>query len=307
MLVSVIIPTYNRALTIRETVESALSQTYGDMEVIVVDDGSKDETAEVMRKFDGKVVFISQENAGPSAARNRGVAESKGEIVAFLDSDDHWLPEKISRQVALMERGGNSMACCVCNASVMSAEGSEAGTSFGSANLKPDFEEGEWTNPQEILATRFLLFNQVVAVRRAAFERVGGFNNNLRLLEDYELALKLSTEGTWGVIRDPLVVKYNDTEGIGVVCMRDRKHHVKVCSEVLQGILSSGIPLGDMARSELERGVRALTFESKAVALASDGGNVAKSVAKLLEFGIKASGALRRRSPRWPVFEGRAL
>ena len=216
MKISVIIPAYNRQDTIVAAVESALGQTHPDKEVIVVDDGSTDGTVKALENYGDRIRVVCQANAGPSAARNRGVMESNGEIVAFLDSDDEWMPEKIARQVSVMERGGPSMCCCVCNAVVRGVDGNTTGETFTFAGIRPAFDEGVWTNPQEVLATRFLLFNQVVAVRREAFDRVGGFNENLRLLEDYELSLRLSSAGDWGVIREPLVVKYNDTRGIGV-------------------------------------------------------------------------------------------
>ena len=239
-LASVIIPTYNRQDTIVGSVESALAQTYGNLEVIVVDDGSTDGTVRTLDRFGGRIRVIRQRNAGPSAARNRGVAESNGEIVAFLDSDDHWLPEKIARQVALMERGGPEMCCCVCNATVKGEDGAAIGETFDFAGIRPPFVEGEWSNPQELLATRFLLFNQVVAVRREAFDRVGGFDETMRLLEDYELSLRLSSAGAWGVIRDPLVTKYNDTFGLGVACMSDAEQHASVRASVLAGIGTNG-------------------------------------------------------------------
>lgn len=118
MLVSIIIPAFNRESTIAASVESALAQDHPKIEVIVVDDGSTDGTIGELERFGDRIVVIRQPNAGPSAARNRGVANAKGEIVAFLDSDDLWLPGKVSRQVALMERASSRLVCCVCNAEV---------------------------------------------------------------------------------------------------------------------------------------------------------------------------------------------
>ena len=245
MLVSIIIPAFNRESTIAASVESALAQDHPKIEVIVVDDGSTDGTIGELERFGDRIVVIRQPNAGPSAARNRGVANAKGEIVAFLDSDDLWLPGKVSRQVALMERASSRLVCCVCNAEVKGAGGYSIGNTFDYAGIRPDFIEGVWTNPQEVLSTRFLLFNQVVAIRREAFDLVGGFNEKLRLLEDYELSLRLSTSGDWGLIRDPLVVKYNDTNGIGVECMTDYRRHLVVKHEVISEVLRVGHGLVD--------------------------------------------------------------
>src|SRR3990172_7432416 len=112
--VSVVIPAYNSAPCIRDAVESALGQGYGEMEVIVVDDGSTDGTKEALADLAGagKVVYIYQENRGAGAARNAGVRVSGGEYIAFLDSDDLWLEGKIEKQVAFMESRGLDAVFC---------------------------------------------------------------------------------------------------------------------------------------------------------------------------------------------------
>src|SRR5687767_13189801 len=102
-LVSVIIPTYNRASVVCRAIDSVLGQTYGNIEVIVVDDGSTDETLERLHSYGDRIRVLTQANAGPSVARNRGIAVATGGIVAFLDSDDYWLPTKVARQVVLLE------------------------------------------------------------------------------------------------------------------------------------------------------------------------------------------------------------
>lgn len=101
-LLSVVIPTYNRAYIIAQTIDSVLSQTYANIEVIVVDDGSTDNTAEIVARYDTRVRYITQQNAGVSAARNRGLQEARGEFIALLDSDDQWLPWKAEAQVAIL-------------------------------------------------------------------------------------------------------------------------------------------------------------------------------------------------------------
>ncbi|MGZ8216662.1 glycosyltransferase family 2 protein [Methylomagnum sp.] len=99
-LISVIIPSYNRADYIVEAVQSAFAQTYPALELIVIDDGSTDATAQVLAPFVGRLTYVRQENQGIGAARNHGVARSSGEFVAFLDSDDLWLPDKLQWQMA---------------------------------------------------------------------------------------------------------------------------------------------------------------------------------------------------------------
>jgi glycosyltransferase involved in cell wall biosynthesis len=304
MWVSVIIPTYNRADTVAAAVESVLNQTYPDLDVIVVDDGSTDQTAEVLAGMAGQITLIRQENAGPSAARNRGAAAAKGQILAFLDSDDLWLPEKIERQVALMRRAGPDLCCCVCNATVTGIHG---GRTFDFAGLDFDFNEGEWTNPEEVLSTRFLLFNQVVAIRHAVFDWMGGYNEKLRLLEDYELAVRLSSLGSWGVIRDPLVIKRNDTRGIGVACMTDREQHAEVRAAVIGGILAAGDVPDAGARAHLREQLADLDAVSRALALCDGGGWLRMAQGHTLEFLLRMRRAIRRRGPGWPAFEGHPL
>lgn len=102
-LVSVIIPNYNYARYIREAIDSALAQTYPNIEVIVVDDGSKDESQKISESYGDRIITILQENSGVAAARNNGVKNSSGEYLAFLDADDVWLPRKIEKQVDLFE------------------------------------------------------------------------------------------------------------------------------------------------------------------------------------------------------------
>ena len=105
--VSVIIPTYNRADLIGETIESVLKQTFDDFEIIIVDDGSTDATGEVVRKFDGPIKYLYQDNRGRSCARNRGFEASSGDYVCFLDSDDVLKPMMIERQVSLLDSNSN--------------------------------------------------------------------------------------------------------------------------------------------------------------------------------------------------------
>ena len=98
-LVSVIIPNYNYGHFLAQSIDSVLAQTYPNIEIIVVDDGSSDDSAEVLMTYSDKIKWIKQSNQGVSAARNKGTAASKGELIAFLDADDVWLPEKIEKQV----------------------------------------------------------------------------------------------------------------------------------------------------------------------------------------------------------------
>ena len=307
MLVSIIIPTYNRAATIADAVESALAQSYRPIEVIVVDDGSDDDTAAALTGYSDRIKLVRQDNAGPSAARNRGVAESSGEIIAFLDSDDIWLPDKIRKQVELMQEGGPGMNCCVCNAEIRGMAGEPAGTSFGLAGLASAVARGRWVNPAEVLAGGFLLFNQVVAVRRSAFEAVGGFRPELRLLEDYELALRLAASGDWGVLTEPLVVKRNETCGIGVQCESNQLKHIETCVSVVAGFLERDRSLPPAATARLRQSLAGLRLTLRAERLKAAGGGLRAFLGHLLAAGVRVMKAIQRRLPSWPVAEIKPL
>src|SRR5689334_23008717 len=104
MRVSVIVPTFNSARFLCEAIGSVHAQTYKDYEIIIVDDGSTDDTQNVVKELDKPCKYFYQNNAGPSVARNYGISESSGEFVAFLDADDAWLPGKLEMQIRLFDR-----------------------------------------------------------------------------------------------------------------------------------------------------------------------------------------------------------
>jgi glycosyltransferase involved in cell wall biosynthesis len=210
-LVSVVIPTYNRAGIIRETIDNVLLQTYPNIEVIVVDDGSTDGTQAVLSSYGSRLRWIAQKNAGPGAARNRGIAMAHGEIIAFQDSDDVWHPTKIERQVSALERAGKSAVCCICNCIKETAH--RTTRSFDDAPIIPPIDEGLWLNPAEVLSTRFVLFNQAVAIRRTVLERIGGFDESFWYNDDDYLELRLALEGPWAFIREPLATRQHRFAG----------------------------------------------------------------------------------------------
>jgi glycosyltransferase involved in cell wall biosynthesis len=109
--VSVIIPTYNSANYLTQAVDSVLAQTFRDNEILVVDDGSTDETEDVMRRYNSPVRYIRQKNGGVASARNRGIAESRGRYIAFLDADDTWYPIKLERQLAALDNRSDCQLC----------------------------------------------------------------------------------------------------------------------------------------------------------------------------------------------------
>jgi glycosyltransferase involved in cell wall biosynthesis len=194
-LVSVIIPTYNRAGIICRTIDNVFQQAYQSIELIVVDDGSTDNTESTLKRYGDRIRVIRQANAGPAVARNRGVRESRGSLIAFQDSDDLWHPAKLERQVALLQKD-RSIPVCLCGVLLRQVDGRPF-TSFEHSRIRLTSEEGIWLNVLEVLATRFVFFNQAVVIRREVFERAGGFPEDLKYLEDYDLPLRLALEGPW--------------------------------------------------------------------------------------------------------------
>jgi glycosyltransferase involved in cell wall biosynthesis len=110
-IVSIVIPTYNRAWTLSQAIDSVLNQAYCNRELIVVDDGSTDHTKALLATYGEKIKIILQENRGVSAARNRGIEMASGEYIALLDSDDIWLPEKIESQIQFFKENPHALIC----------------------------------------------------------------------------------------------------------------------------------------------------------------------------------------------------
>jgi glycosyltransferase involved in cell wall biosynthesis len=307
MLVSVIIPTYNRGRTIARAVGSVLAQSWKAVEIIVVDSYSTDGTAEVLASYGDKirVIYLPKlgPKLGPPVARNAGIKLAKGEIVSFLDSDDEWLPGKLERQVKLLQATESAgVKCCVCNATMELASGTV--TSFDSADLHPAQREGVWTNPLEVLLTRFLFFNQVVAVRREALEQTGYFRPGT--MEDYDLALRLSLLGPWAFIADPLAVWHDQGEDSGA-----RKiTKLDVCERVLEILkdVSNDPRLGPrLPKVLLRRRLRVMNQLSIALCLSARSDALAGLLGKLLLLYLRGCEAVYRRLPSAPQMATRPL
>jgi glycosyltransferase involved in cell wall biosynthesis len=298
--VSVIIPTYNREATVLDAVQSALEQSYPCIEVIVVDDGSNDGTAKMLEGWSNRIKVLHQPNAGPSAARNHGARHASGDVFAFLDSDDLWLPDKIERQIALMDEFGKGMSCCVCNSLIFNNLQQEPEDAFHIARLFPETEIAIWKNPGEVLASRFLLFNQVAAIRRESFFKVGGYNSRIRILEDHDLALRLAAAGgAWGLIKAPLVRKRNDTKGIGVACGEDVLAHARARRIALSGVLESGLIRDSQMRLQLQRQLMAVAKEIRNETWIASGSSLKRSLGTLRRMWLRVGNYLaRRRFPK---------
>lgn len=196
--ISTIIPAYNCADHIRETIESVFSQTVKDMELIVVDDGSADKTGDVLQSFGSKLRHIRhKENRGPSAARNSGVKESKGEYIAFLDHDDVWLPDKIEEQLKLFEKN-KDLGLVYSNFYYVDMAGAQMGELFD--NIKPHrglvFEK--------LIMSNFIPTSSVM-VRKKVLDEVGLFDENFLISQDYDLYIRIAERCRIDFVERPLL------------------------------------------------------------------------------------------------------
>jgi len=196
--VSVIIPTYNRAWIVTDAIDSVLSQTYTDFELIVVDDGSTDDTADLLSTYQNRIIGIRQENAGVSAARNRGIRESSGRLIAFLDSDDLWLPKKLERQSAFFKENPEAMVCQTEETWIRNGK---------QVNPKKRHQKESGIFFERSLGL-CLVSPSAVMIRRSFFDAVGLFDESLPACEDYDLWLRIGYRYPIHLIDEPLIIKY---------------------------------------------------------------------------------------------------
>lgn len=223
-LVSVVVPTFNRARTLRTAVESILAQSYANLEVLIVDDGSTDATPQIVAALnDPRVRYIRQPNGGAASARNRGMREAKGELIGFLDSDDEWLPEKLERQVALIRRSPENVGLFYTGALTCRSKG-------------PEFIEAPVH--RGYVFREMLLRNAIhsacgVVIRREVIETVGYFDETLPAIEDFDYWTRIARFYAFDYIRDPLVV-YND-QSDDPIERRSRNFHANMAARATYG------------------------------------------------------------------------
>ncbi|HSB70234.1 MAG TPA: glycosyltransferase [Candidatus Methylomirabilis sp.] len=184
-MVSVVIPTHNYAGFVREAIDSVLAQTYRDVEVVVVDDGSTDDTAAVLDAYGARIRRIHQEQRGLPAARNAGIRASRGRLVGFLDSDDLWCAEKLGHQVPVLE-STPSAGMVYCDTELFE---DAAGTSLGRHGATVPHVSGQ-VLPALVLGN--FILSPTPLVRREVLERVGLFDERLKSSEDWDLWLRIA-------------------------------------------------------------------------------------------------------------------
>lgn len=218
--ISVIIPTYNRADLLPRAIKSVLSQTFQDFELIIVDDGSTDNTKEVVEEFqkrDRRIKYIWQEkNSGaPAKPTNIGIMNSTGEFIAILEHDDEWLPQKLEKQIAIFNDSKNNMLGLVgCDVLVVSNK-----TRYFRV---PKVKKGKTF--EKFLKSTFICSASSALIRRSVFQDVGLFDENLFSVQDWEMWTKMAYAGyAFKFIREPLLRYYIHGQNITATTSIEKK------------------------------------------------------------------------------------
>jgi len=198
---SVIIPTYNRAPLVAAAVESVLNQTFQDFELIVVDDGSQDETRHVLKPYLGRIRYTWQPNGGVARARNRGLADARGRFVGFLDSDDCWDPHLLEAVLGTFEQHPEAGAVVVAER-MMTAEGRPTNKTAGKRS------PGLYFTPASMIGTDTGVGSgRPPVVRLSVLHELGGFDESLRCAVDSDMWIRCSFRVPMVYLPDPLVLR----------------------------------------------------------------------------------------------------
>ena len=204
--VSVIVPVHNRPRELKRAIQSILMQTYTNYEIIIVDDCSTDNTFEVIQmleKRDPRIKgYKNTKNGGGAYSRNQGVLKAKGELIAFLDSDDEWLPEKLERQLQYMKQ-------CDENAVLITyfvVKKKHSSDKYGSNFIKTG------NIRKELLMGRSIAWTSVILIRKEHFNRIGGFSDDLKSMQDFDLWIRLSEFYTCECLPEYLSIMHTDAD-----------------------------------------------------------------------------------------------
>ena len=202
--VSIIIPTYNQSQYLEEAMESVLNQTYQNIEIIIVDDGSTDNTSEVVKSFDNKIIYIPQKNKGASSARNAGIKKAQGQYVAFLDSDDMWIKNKLEKQIKFIQNN---------------PEIGLLGTGcYQMVDINKMIYKKIFPAKNEILQKDLIKYNPFiqssVIIRKDIFNDIGLYDEKFKESEDYDLWLRIAQKYKVANIQEALVTKKYYEKGL---------------------------------------------------------------------------------------------
>ena len=292
--VTVVIPTYNRAEIVTKAIDSVLAQTYQDYEIIVVDDGSTDNTGKLLTKRYGKRIrYIYQPNAGVSAARNKGVDASGSDLVAFLDSDDFWLPRKLEVQLPLM-----SDPDVVLSYTNWSFDTNPDKDHFSAIGLSFEHDGNIFSEPIALYARLRAIGATTSAVicRKSVLSRIGGFDERLKVFEDVRAWFRLAMEGKFAATSETLLVRCG-SDTVERLSRSSYSFFKEATDAQLETFLECYARAIDSA-PDVQKGLRKevacyLTRQSQYLALDGNYGMARRKAFESLVFGPRGKSALR--------------
>ena len=266
--VSVIIPTYNRAEFVTKAIQSVLGQSFKDYEIIVIDDGSTDATREALAPYMDRIHYIHQKNSGVSSARNAGILQSRGEWISFLDSDDEWMENNLSTQMAHIEEFPRAVAH-VANATNVRLDGTET-SHFSETGFLSLFDGTECLVPERPL--RLIIqygpwFLQSSILHKVTLLQAGLFDTDLSIAEDLDVLARVALKGPFSFCEDPLakIVRRQETvENLTDRAFKNGLYRHRSFSKVYRNILTCG----DLRRREKMATAAALSRHRRALGTA---------------------------------------
>jgi len=277
--VSVILPTYNRAELVGRAIQSVLDQTYQDFEIIVVDDASIDNTENIVKGIiDERIRYIRYERNKGAAARNTGIKAAQGKYIAFQDSDDEWLPDKLEKQVSVFEKAGSKIDFVYCDMLIVELDGRKH------YHHSPGLRVGRVIDENRLDYQALGIDTTTVLVRRECFDKVGGFDELFPRLQDADCFIKLAKHFVSYHLTESLVTSHTTEGSISSDCRAystaitlllekyfdDVKHNKKFLARQYRRIGSVLISRGDSreGRRYLIKGAKACPLNVKALLLA---------------------------------------
>lgn len=230
-LVSVIIPTFNRGWILKEAIDSVLAQNFEDFELIVIDDGSTDNTQPILNSYKNDITAFTQNNKGVSAARNMGITLSSGRFIAFLDSDDLWMQNKLSTQVDFFNENHDALICQTDEIWIRN-----------NVRVNPKRRHKKLSGMIfEHSLDLCMVSPSAVMIRRKLFDKVGLFDEDLPACEDYDLWLRISCRYPVCLIDIPLIIKRGGHgDQLSRLPVLD-KYRIKALNKIIaSGLLSEG-------------------------------------------------------------------
>ena len=228
-LVTVIIPTYNRGWILKEAIDSVLSQDFEDFELIVVDDGSTDNTIDILDGYTRDIIVLRQGNRGVSAARNAGIASATGHFIAFLDSDDLWLPGKLSRQVDFFNSNPGAMICQTEELWIRS------GKRVNPKNRHKKFSGMIFKHSLPLC----IVSPSAVMLKKSLLDKTGVFDESFPACEDYDLWLRISRKYPVFLIDTPLIIKRGGHEDQLSKTPKLDKYRIQALKKIIESSLLS--------------------------------------------------------------------